>query len=114
MRRPVLIEPEGLVDDCLQVDESLVEVDENGLTTLLITNNSKSPYHLKSGAQLAHASTVESELLSITGQAPESTPSTENSKRPPEISKVQLLVQDTLTATLQVDKTTEPSEQCRI
>ena len=55
MRGPVLIESEGLVDDCLQVDESLVEVDENGLTTLLITNNGKSPYHLKSGEQLAHA-----------------------------------------------------------
>ena len=121
MRGPVLIEPEGLVDDCLQVDESLVEVDENGLTTLLITNNSKSPYHLKSGVQLAHASKVESELLSITGQVPESTHSTENSRRPPEISKAQLLVQDTLTAPLQVDNTSEqevlpaePSEQCRI
>ena len=103
MRGPVLIKPEGLVDDCLQVDETLVEVDENGLTTLLITNNSKSPYHLKSGVQLAHASKVEPELLSITGQVPEYTPSTENSRRPPEISKAQLLVQDTLTAPLQVD-----------
>ena len=61
------------------------------------------------------------ELLSITGQVPESTPSTKDSRRPPEISKAQLLVQDTLTAPLQVDNTSEqevlpaePSEQCRI
>ena len=50
LKGSVLIEPADLLDDSLQVDESLVEVDENGLTTLLITNNGKSPCHLKSGA----------------------------------------------------------------
>ena len=40
LKGSVLIEPADLLDDSLQVDESLVEVDENGLTTLLITNMS--------------------------------------------------------------------------
>ena len=116
----VLIEPAGLLDDNLQVDESLVEVDENGLTTVLITDTGKSLCHLKSDAQLAHANKVESELLSVTGQVPESTPSDENSTRPPEISRGQLLVKDELTHPLQ-DNTSEPemlpaefSEQCKV
>lgn len=62
IRGPVLIEASGLVDDCLQVDESLVEVNENGSATLLITNNGKSLCHLKSGIELAHASEVDLEL----------------------------------------------------
>lgn len=39
LRGSVLIEPECPLDDCLQVDESLVRVSEDGLTTILIINN---------------------------------------------------------------------------
>ena len=62
----------------------------NGLTTLLIINKGKLPCYLKSGMQLANANEVDSELLNITSQAPDPTPSSENGMRPPEISKVQL------------------------
>ena len=63
---------------------------------------------------------MESELLSGTGQVPESTPSDGNSIRPPEISGGQLLVKDELSHPSQ-DNTSESemlpaefSEQCRV
>ena len=71
IRGSVLIEPGGLLDDCLQVNESIVEVDENGLTTLLNVNKGKLPCYLRSGMQLANANEVDSELLNITSQAPD-------------------------------------------
>ena len=53
LRGSVLIETECSLDDCLQVDESLVRVSEDGLTTLLIINNGKSSCQLRSGVELA-------------------------------------------------------------
>ena len=42
-----LLEPKGCLQSCLNVDESLVEVQENGSTTMLIVNNSTLPCNLK-------------------------------------------------------------------
>ena len=69
MRGSALIEPDSQLDDCLQVDNSLVEVNNDGLTTLLIINNGKSPCQLKSGLELAQACEVELELLNGTSLA---------------------------------------------
>ena len=69
MRGSALVEPDSQLDDCLQVDKSLVEVNNDGLTTLLIINNGKSPCQLKSGLELAQACEVELELLNGTSLA---------------------------------------------
>ena len=68
LRGSVLIEPECSIDDCLQVDESLVRVSEDGLTTLLIINNGKSSYQLRSGIELAQAYEVDLELTEHTSE----------------------------------------------
>ena len=54
-----LLEPK--VQSCLNIDESLVEVQENGSTAMLIVNNSTLPCHLKKNKELAQA--VEAELM---------------------------------------------------
>ena len=56
-----LLEPKGCLQNCLNIDESLVEVQENGSTTMLIVNNSTLPCHLKKNTEVAQA--VEAELL---------------------------------------------------
>ena len=62
--------------------------------------------------QLANANEVDSELLNITSQAPDPTPSSESGTRPPEISKAQLpnTLDEAmeLTLPLQVEDTGEP------
>ena len=56
-----LLEPKECLESCLVADESLVEVGENGSTTMLIVNSGKLPCHLKKNTELAQA--VEAELL---------------------------------------------------
>ena len=56
-----LLEPKEDLESCLIADESLVEVGENGSTTMLIVNSGKLPCHLKKNTELAQA--VEAELL---------------------------------------------------
>ena len=56
-----LLEPKECLENCLKTDESLVEVGENGSTTMLIVNHGKSPCHLKKNTELAQA--VGAELL---------------------------------------------------
>ena len=75
IRGSALIEPECSLNDCLQVDESLVRVNEDGLTTLLIINNGKSSCQLKSGVKLAQAHEANIELISNVNQMQEVTPS---------------------------------------
>ena len=76
IRGPALIESGSLMDGCLQVNQSLVKVNKDGLTTLLIVNNSKSPCQLKSGMELAKACEVDVEL-SDTNQIQETMSCTE-------------------------------------
>ena len=61
VRGHVLIESEYLPDDCLSIDDSLVNVNQEGRTTVIVSNNSKTPYQLKSSIKLACASEVEVE-----------------------------------------------------
>ena len=56
-----LLEPKGYLQSCLNADESLVEVQENGSTTMLIVNNGTLPCYLKKNTEVAQA--VEAELL---------------------------------------------------
>ena len=56
-----LLEPKECLENCLKTDESLVEVGENGSTTMLIVNHGKSTCHLKKNTELAQA--VGAELL---------------------------------------------------
>ena len=56
-----LLEPKGYLQSCLNADESLVEVQENGSTTMLIVNNGTLPYCFKKNTEVAQ--TVEAELL---------------------------------------------------
>ena len=58
----VLVEADKSLDDCLQVDDSLVMVDQDGFSTIMVSNNSKSTYQLKSGMELAGGSEVEPEV----------------------------------------------------
>ena len=58
----VLVEADKSLDDRLQVDDSLVMVDQDGFSTIMVSNNSKSTYQLKSGMELAGASEVEPEV----------------------------------------------------
>ena len=53
LRVSALIEPECLLDDCLQVDELLVRVNKDSLATLLIISNGN--YVIMSGAELVQA-----------------------------------------------------------
>ena len=57
----VLLEPKGYLQSCLNIDKSLVEVQENGSTTMLIVKNGTLPSHLKKNIEVAPA--VEAELL---------------------------------------------------
>ena len=68
IRGSALIESGSLMDGCLQVDLSIVEVNKDGLATLilLITNNGKLPCQLQSGVELAQACEVDVEMLSDT------------------------------------------------
>ena len=43
IRGSALIESDNLMDGCLQVDQSIVEVNKDGLAMLLIINNDKLP-----------------------------------------------------------------------
>ena len=61
LRGLALLGPRECLESCLKADESLVEVGENGSTTMLIVNSDKSPCHLKKNTELAQA--VEAELL---------------------------------------------------
>ena len=56
-----LLEPKGYLQSCLNADESLVEVQENGSATMLIVNNGTLPCFLKKNTEVAQA--VEAELL---------------------------------------------------
>ena len=71
IRGSALIESDSLMDGCLQVDQSIVEVNKDGLATLLITNNGKLPCQLQSGVKLAQACEVDVEMLSDTNQTQE-------------------------------------------
>ena len=62
----VLIKQECSLDDCLQVDKSLVRVSEDGLPAPLIINNGKSSCQLRSGVELAQAYEVDLELTDDT------------------------------------------------
>ena len=73
LRGSVLIEPECPLDDCLQVDESLVRVSEDGLATLLTINNGKSSCQLRSGLEFAQAYEVVLELTDDTSEEQVST-----------------------------------------
>ena len=55
IRGSTLIESDSLMDGCLQVDQSIVEVNKDGLATLLIINNGKLPCQLQNGVELAQA-----------------------------------------------------------
>ena len=71
IRGSALIESDSLMDDCLQVDQSIVEVNKDGLATLLITNNGKLPCQLQSGVELAQVCEVDVEMLGDTNQTQE-------------------------------------------
>ena len=58
-----LLEPKRYLQSCLNADESLVEVQENGSITMLIVNNGSLPCCLKKNTEVAQA--VEAELLRI-------------------------------------------------
>ena len=66
IRGSALIESDSLMDGCLQVDQCIVEVNRDGLATLLIINNGKLPCQLQSDVELAQAHEVDVELLSDT------------------------------------------------
>ena len=59
IRGSALIESDSLMDGCLQVDQSIVEVNRDGLATLLIINNGKLPCQLQSDVELAQAHEVD-------------------------------------------------------
>ena len=50
-----LLEPSGSMEVCIQVDGSVVEVNDKGSTTVLITNRGKSSCVLEKGTELAQA-----------------------------------------------------------
>ena len=62
MTGSVLIEQCETLNDCLCIDQSLVEAKEDGVTTLRITNNDKTTYRLQTGVELAEACEVDLEL----------------------------------------------------
>ena len=71
IRGSALIESDSLMDGCLQVDQSIVEANRDGLATLLIINNGKLPCQLQSGVELTQAHEVDVELSSDTNQTQE-------------------------------------------
>ena len=72
IRGSALIESDSLMDDYLQVDQSIIEVNKDGLATLLITNNGKLPCQLQSGVELAQAcDEVDVQMLGDTNQMQE-------------------------------------------
>ena len=72
-----MIEAENFMDDCVHVDQSLVEVNKDGLTTLIIVNNGKSPCRLESSMELAKACEADAELLNGNDQTQKGTSCTE-------------------------------------
>jgi len=62
VRGTVLVEAGKLFDDCLQVDDLLVTVDQDGISAILVSNHSKSSYQLMSGVELARASEMEPDV----------------------------------------------------
>jgi len=58
----VLIETEGLqLDDGLHIKDSVVKVDKDGQTTVLISNQGNSSCNLESGIEIAQASELDFE-----------------------------------------------------
>ena len=58
----MLIETEDLqLDYGLHIEDSVVEVDKDGKTTVLISNQGNSPHHLESGIEVAQASELDFE-----------------------------------------------------
>jgi len=57
----VLIETGLQLDDGLHIEDSVVEVDKDGQTTVLIFNQGNSPCHLDSGIEIAQASELDFE-----------------------------------------------------
>ena len=55
----VLLEPTKSLDQALQIEESLVEVNKDGTTGIVIVNNSSSSCQLNKGMELGHVSKVE-------------------------------------------------------
>ena len=51
----ILLEPSKLLNQALQVEESLLEVKEDGSTTVVIVNNSNSSCQLKKGTEVGQA-----------------------------------------------------------
>ena len=50
-----LLEPSGSMEECIQVDGSVVEVNDKGSITAFITNRGKSSCVLEKGTELAQA-----------------------------------------------------------
>ena len=71
IRGSALIESDSLMHGYLQVDQSIVEVNKDGLAALLITNNGKLLCQLQSGVELAQACEVDVEMLGDTNQMQE-------------------------------------------
>ena len=69
----VLIEQCETLNDCLCIDQSLVEAKEDGVTTLWVTNNGKTTYQLQTGVELAEACEVDLELDNEVTVTPEET-----------------------------------------
>ena len=59
VRGSALIEAGDSLDDCLQIEASLVTVDQEDVSALIISNHGKSICQLSSGVELASASDVE-------------------------------------------------------
>ena len=51
----VMLEPSGSLDSSLKIAKSLIEVKENGSTTMVITNTRNSVYQLQKGMDLGQA-----------------------------------------------------------
>ena len=77
IRGTAMIEAENFMDDCVHIDQSLVEVNKDGLTTLIIVNNGKSPCRLESSMELVKACEADAELLNENDQTQEVTSCTE-------------------------------------
>ena len=50
-----MLEPSSSLDSSLKIAESLIEVKENGSTTMVITNTGNSAYQLQKGMDLDQA-----------------------------------------------------------
>jgi len=90
LERSVSIETEGLLDDGIHIDDSIVKVNHDGRTIVLISNQSNSPCVLECGRDIARASEVNVDVKTLdkspgkasttealTSSRPENTSSTE-------------------------------------